>query len=43
MRPWQLDEDWLIRGEGRFSVEHLAKEVAALGVPDRPKGSGMVS
>ncbi|MDT7661966.1 MAG: hypothetical protein QOD04_1522 [Pseudonocardiales bacterium] len=41
--PWQLDEAWKINGEGRLTVEGLAKEIGTLGVPVRAKGSGMVS
>lgn len=40
--PWQLDEGWKLTGEGRWTVEGLAKEIGALGAPERPKGSGMV-
>ncbi|MDT7611330.1 MAG: hypothetical protein QOG96_5833, partial [Pseudonocardiales bacterium] len=41
--PWQLDQAWKINGEGRLTVEGLAKEIGTLGVPVRAKGSGMVS
>jgi NAD(P)-dependent dehydrogenase (short-subunit alcohol dehydrogenase family) len=41
--PWQLDEGWKINGEGRLTVEGLAKEIGTLGVPVRAKGSGLVS
>jgi NAD(P)-dependent dehydrogenase (short-subunit alcohol dehydrogenase family) len=43
VKPWQLDDDWKIKGEGRLTVEGLAKEIGTLGVPVRGKGSGMVS
>ncbi|MDT7683989.1 MAG: hypothetical protein QOG57_4299, partial [Pseudonocardiales bacterium] len=41
--PWRLDQAWKINGEGRLTVEGLAKEIGTLGVPVLAKGSGMVS
>jgi hypothetical protein len=38
VKPWALDEDWKINGEGRLTVEGLAKEIATLGAPARGKG-----
>jgi NAD(P)-dependent dehydrogenase (short-subunit alcohol dehydrogenase family) len=43
VKPWELDTEWKIKGEDRHTVESLAKEISALGVPQRNTGSGMVS
>ena len=40
VRPWQLDEDWKLKGEGRWTVAALAKAATALGQPERVKGLG---
>ncbi|HEY1970490.1 MAG TPA: SDR family NAD(P)-dependent oxidoreductase [Pseudonocardia sp.] len=40
VRPWQLDENWMLKGEGRWTVEALAKAVAEVGPPERVKALG---
>lgn len=41
VRPWELDEDWKIRGDERLTVDSIAKEIAGLGLPNGGKMSGM--
>ena len=41
VKPWELDEGWKIKGEERLTVDVIAKEVGALGLPNGGRMSGM--
>ena len=40
VRPWQLDDNWQLKTDGRWSVDELTKAVDELGPPERVKGLG---
>jgi NAD(P)-dependent dehydrogenase (short-subunit alcohol dehydrogenase family) len=41
VRPWELDEEWKIKGDERLTVDAIAKQVAGLGLPNGGRMSGM--
>ena len=40
VRPWELDADWILKGDGQWTVEGLARAVSDAGSPMKPRDTG---